>query len=188
MKKTLMIGGLMAALAAVPATAPAKPGNGHGHGVSGQARSHGNSISGHARGVAPATSRRCARSQRVAYVARGGFVSFTPTPETTDGANAGTLVVDVQRSNQHGRNLRGQQTLTIADQRVVLSGVSDANGDGAVTLADAAAGDRVKLIGKVVRPRRGCTGQTSVQLRQVKVERPAPATTTPADPTTDPQG
>jgi hypothetical protein len=159
-------------LAVVPAAgAPAKS----GHGPGGKHGKPAGQKLGKGKG-------RCAKPQRKAFVVGGLFVSFTATADTTDAPDAGDLVVDVKKSNRHARSLSGQQTFVTTGAKVNLVGVTDGDGDGAVTLADARAGDKVKLIGKLVRPKRGCTqAEPTVAIRKVTVKRPgAPEPAEPA--------
>jgi hypothetical protein len=124
---------------------------------------------------------RCARLHKKAFVAAGAFVSFTASADTTDSPDAGDLVVDVKHTNRHARSSGGQQTFSTASARVRLVGVTDGNADGVLGLADALAGDRVKLIGKLVGPKRGCTGERTVVVRKVKVKRPSAQATLSGD-------
>jgi hypothetical protein len=146
MKFTALIA--TAALAAVPAAAAAHPGNGPGKGQA-QREAHapdkGSLTAGHG---------RCARPQRVAFVARGTFVSFADD----------SLVMNVVRANHHARSYTSGTPLSTKGATVVFHGLTGF--DQAVST------DRVMVIGKLVRPKRGCSGDTSVVLRRVTVSRP----------------
>ena len=133
-----------AALAAVPALAAADP----GHGQSGA----------HAHGLG-----RCDHPQRVAFVARGSLVSFD--------AGTGNVVLNVVRANHHARAFTSGQPLSTTGARLRFGGLTDGNADGTVGLDDVVSTDRVMVIGKLVRPKRGCAGTTSVVLRKVTVAR-----------------
>ena len=141
------------ALAAVPAGAAAHPGHGNGHGK-GQAQreAHAPANDGVTKGGG-----RCARLQRVAFVARGTFVSFADD----------ALVMKVVRANHHARSYTSGAPLSTKGAKVTFRGLTGF--DQAVST------DQVMVIGKLLRPKRGCTGDTSVVLRKVKVTRKAPA-------------
>jgi hypothetical protein len=154
MKTTALIAA--AALAAVPAAAAAHPGNGQGQGQGkGLAQRE-----AHAPDAAKGKG-RCARPQRVAFVARGTFVSFADD----------ALVMKVVRANHHARSYTSETPLSTKGAKVTFRGLTGF--DQAVST------DRVMVIGKLVRPRRGCTGDTSVVLRKVMVTRTPPADQTP---------
>jgi hypothetical protein len=141
-----------AALAAVPALAAADPGHGRGHDQAGP----------HAQGLG-----RCGHPQRVAFVARGTLVSYD--------AATGNIVLNVVRANHHARAFTSGQPLSTTGARLRFRGVTDGNSDGSVGLDDVISTDRVTVIGKLVRPKRGCDGSTSVVLRKVMVSRPGAA-------------
>ena len=148
MKTTALIAA--AALAAVPAAAAAHPGNGQGRGQGLAQRE------AHAPDAAKGKG-RCARPQRVAFVARGTFVSFADD----------ALVMKVVRANHHARAYTSGTPLSTKGAKVTFRGLTGF--DQAVST------DRVMVIGKLVRPKRGCSGDTSVVLRRVRVTRkPAP--------------
>jgi hypothetical protein len=102
-------------------------------------------------------------------------VSFTPTADTTDSPDFGDLVLSVTRANHHARTYVSKTPLSTVGALVSFRGVTDGNADKAVGFDDALATDTVKVIGKLVRPKRGCTGDTTVKLRKVMVNRPDPA-------------
>ena len=143
-----------AALAAVPALAAADPGHGHGNGHA-QGR---NQSGAHVHGLG-----RCGHPQRVAFVARGTLVSFD--------AGTGNVVLNVVRANHHARAFTSGQPLSTTGASLRFRGVTDGNADGTVGLDDVVSTDRVMVIGKLVRPKRGCAGSTSVVLRKVMVTR-----------------
>ena len=138
-----------AALAAVPAAASAHPGNGHGKGQA-QREAHAPNNDGPAK-----PGNRCARLQRVAFVAHGTFVSFADD----------MLVMKVVRANHHARAFTSGTPLSTKGAKVTFQGLTGF--DQAVST------DRVTVIGKLLRPKRGCSGDTSVVLRKVMVKRPA---------------
>lgn len=145
-----------------PATVPAGAPNGHGHG-GGHGKSH-----------------RCV-AHRVGYVAAGTLVSQTLVLDTPATPNArpsysGDVTIAVTRTNHAARGDKGTtKTYTLAHARVVL-GLADQNNDGSVGLDDLAAGDRVKVIGKVTVLRRGCDQSRftpTTTIRQLVVHAPA---------------
>jgi hypothetical protein len=94
----------------------------------------------------PGTSRKCA-AHKSAYIASGQFVSWAAT-QSANGTWTGTLTVHVTRSNHHGKSANGTDvTYTLSDTKVTF-------GEGA---NPPAAGDPVKLIGKVSEVARKCT-------------------------------
>jgi hypothetical protein len=182
MNKTAKILTLALAVGVLPAAgAQAKSANGNGHGK-GHAKAERDAAPGTAAApdAKPVKSKsRCERSQSVGFVLRGGYVSFAPSADAADAATAGDLTLDVPRANKHARGGETRRTVSIAGARVAFEGVADTGGDG-VGFEDARAGDRVKVVGKLVRPKRGCEGTTSVVVKKVKVSREAPETAEPA--------
>jgi opacity protein-like surface antigen len=166
--KKIAIAATTAALAAVPAVAAAHPGQGHGQG--GGAGPHG--LGKAHKQDAPAGHGRCARPQRVGFVAAGSLVSFTPTADATDSPNFGDLVLKVTRANHHAATYTSNTPLSTVGARVSFAGVTDGNADNSVGFDDVQGTDTVMVIGKLVRPKRGCQGDTTVQLRKVMVHRP----------------
>lgn len=159
-----------AAMAAVPATAAAHPGNGASNG---QGRAHGQGLTH--RADQAQGGNRCARPQRVGFVARGTFVSFADD----------ALVIKVVRANHHARPYVNGDPLSTKGAKVTFVGVTDGNADNSVGFDDAVATDRVMVIGKLVRPKHGCSGDTSVVLRKVMVIRPDQTADTPQAPEQD---
>lgn len=174
MKKVVLAATLAAVAVAVPAQAspPASPGA--------QGKSHSTK--------AGSKSKRCT-PRSVAYVAFGEYVSGALTQTqgaaTTDDASddrwSGTLVVDVKRTNKHGRADKGtQKTYTLTDARVRLA---DRNGDGTADLP--VAGDRTRVQGKVTRLNRRCdaSGFTAeLKIRSVGFHKPKSAETLAPNP------
>jgi hypothetical protein len=140
----------VAALAAVPGAAAAHPGNGPGKGQA-QREAH-----AHNKGSLTAGGGRCARPQRVAFVARGTFVSFADD----------ALVIKVVHANHHARTYTSGTPLSTKGATVTFQGLTGF--DQAVST------DQVMVIGKLVRPKHGCSGDTSVVLRRVMVKRSPP--------------
>ena len=145
-----------AALAVVPAAA-AHPGNGHGKGQA-QREAHARDKGAGANGGG-----RCARPQRVGFVARGTFVSFADE----------ALVMKVERANHHARAYTSGTPLSTQGATVTFRGLKGFD--------EAVSTDRVMVIGKLVRPKRGCSGDTSVVLRRVTVRREAAEPVPPQD-------
>ena len=94
----------------------------------------------------PLASRRCA-PHRVAYIASGQFVSWAATQSGT-GRWTGTMTVHLTRSNHHARNTKGDDvTYTLSNTRVRFAHGSN----------PPAAGDPVKVLGKVSEVAKRCT-------------------------------
>ena len=141
------------ALAATAAGAQADPPNPHPHG------NHG-----------PKAPKKC-KPQSIGFHASGALVSQAltqtagaDTSTKRDDRYSGTVTVDVKRANH--RAPAGVQTFTLANDRVHFS-------HGAAP----AAGDRVKLYGKLTRAHKGCTDPAApvVDLRRVRFKAAAHA-------------
>jgi hypothetical protein len=168
-KRTLIAaaaGALMTGPAwALPALAPADPGNGHGpptttppRGGENQGISHrsteGTEHSGGAGHGPPAGSHKCT-PHRVGYVASGTLVNQT-LAENADGTYSGELTVEVKHANHHAKS-DTSTTKTYKVEKVHVSfGLADTNSDGSVGLDDLKAGDRVRLIGKITALAKQC--------------------------------
>lgn len=171
-----------------PATVPVGPPQTTPVGSPDGSGSHGSGPQGHGKsGGQHGKSHRCV-AHKVGYVAAGTLVSQTLTLDgsgTAPGSSAshptrptysGDVTIAVTRTNHWARGDKGTtKTYTLVHAHVVL-GLADQNGDGRVDLADLAAGDRVKVIGKVTVLRRGCdkSGFTpTITIRQLIVHAPA---------------
>jgi hypothetical protein len=160
MKLNIKIGTLAAVgalVAAVPATA--HPGNGNGGGQSHKCQSHNR-----------------------AYVESGTVDSTTAATmvQNSDGTWTGTLTVDVTRANHAAKADKGQTvtyTFTSAQLNVRFDG-----GETAF-----AAGDRVKLIGKIAAAGKHCPAPTTPAAPVFKrvVVHPAASSDTSGSGTTD---
>ncbi|HLH64695.1 MAG TPA: hypothetical protein VKV27_03260 [Solirubrobacteraceae bacterium] len=134
---------------AAPAAAHPGPGGNHGrHNGQGQSGTPGD----HGRGSS--RSRRC-EPHNVAYVESGTIDATTASTlaQNPDGTWSGTLVVDVRNVNHHALGDRGKTvtyTFTDAHLRVRFQ-------HGTTTFA---AGERVKLIGKIEMVARRCMALT----------------------------
>lgn len=134
---------------------------------------------GHGNGGQHGKPHRCV-AHKVGYVAAGTLVSQTlvldPTATPDHPTYSGDVTIAVTRTNHAARGDKGTtKTYTLVKARVVL-GLTDQNADGRVDLGDLAAGDRVKVIGKVTTLRRRCdqTGFTATTtIRQLVVHAPA---------------
>ena len=152
MKKSVLSLVAIAAIAAVPvAGAEAKPRDG-------KLKQH--RVSKLDRGKA----KRCAKLQRVGFVVDGTFGGYVD-PD---------LTVDVVEANRHARNwiAANGNAFSTAGASVAFEGVTDSDLDASVTFADVVGTDQVILVGKLSRPKRGCTGDQSVVVRHVQVTRP----------------
>jgi hypothetical protein len=164
MNKTLMLTGL----AALTMTAPAIAETPEHHGTSGDhaAKTHSQSKSKH-----------CKKTHSHAYIVRGALVSQARTTNP-DGTVDGTIVVNVEKVNHHARADKGVATTYTLDDAKLQVTTEDRNKDGKVDQADAAAGDRVKLQGKITRRNKKCSadGFTATKtFRRVTISAPEPA-------------
>jgi hypothetical protein len=116
----------------------------------------------------PSRSHKCA-VRKVAYIASGTLVSWAAT-QNSDGTYSGTVTVHVTRANHHAKNDKGNDvTYTLANSRVRFG--SGAN--------PPAAGDPVKVIGKVTAVSKKCADQSAagtVTVRQLVVTAPQTST------------
>ena len=160
MKKILVAVAAVSLIALPAAGAQAKP-SGKAHGKSERAgeRDSSERRSGERRG----RSKRCRKPTRRGFVVRGSLA----------GHDADSVTLEVARANRHARRwLRDNgPTFDTSRARVSFEGVEDGNGDGAVDLADVVATDRVRVIGKLSVPKRGCDGDTELAVRKVSVVR-----------------
>lgn len=142
MLKKALLAGCVAALAATPAWAlPAQA----QHGKAGD----------HAQTAPHGKSHKC-KPHKVAYVAVGTLVSQTLTQDAGAKTYSGTVVVNVTRTNHNGKADKGQQvTYTLTKARITF-GLADQNNDGSVGLDDLAAGDPVRVIGKITALAKKC--------------------------------
>ena len=126
-----------------------------------------------------AKSKRC-KGPNVGYTVRG---TLAAAPDTSV-ADKVTLSVNVTSTSKHARALKtGTQpaSITVPAAAYKYTGTAPATAD---------AGDRVKIIGKIHKPKKkGCPAPTAEQLeakiRKATVSEPEPAeeTTQPAQPT-----
>jgi hypothetical protein len=152
MKKSLLSVLAIGAIAVVPvAGAQAKP----VHKIN-KGQSKAKSVKG--------KSKKCAKLQRVGFVVDGTFGSYAD-PD---------LTVAVVEANRHARSwvAANGSTFSTAGARMAFEGVTDGDTDGFVTFADVLSTDQVILVGKLTRPKKGCTGDQSVVVRHVHVIRP----------------
>jgi hypothetical protein len=131
----------------------------------------------------PARSHKCT-PHKVGYVAAGTLASQTlvvdaaaaedSTPKPT---YSGDVTIDVTKTNRAAKADKGTtKTYTLDHARVVL-GLDDQNADGRVDLADVAATDRVKVIGKVTKLAKKCdqTGFTAtITIKKADIKPPKP--------------
>jgi len=147
MLRKALLAGSFAALAAMPlwalpAQAHSNHANDHATAPHGQSGQHGK-------------SHKC-KPHKVAYVAVGTLVSQTLAQDAGASTYSGDVVVNVTRTNRHARADKGQQvTYTLTKARLTF-GLADTNNDGSVGLDDLAAGDRVRVIGKITTLAKKC--------------------------------
>ena len=151
MKRIIILALAGLATLALPLAAGAKPPSADGQKPAGK---HG------------AKSKRCAKPKRVGFVAAGPLVAVDQS----------SLTVGVERGNRHARRwLEDNDAVFDVDGLTVgFAGVVDGDASGTVDLADVLAGDRVRVVGKLSLPKRGCDGEATLSLRKVKVSREAP--------------
>jgi hypothetical protein len=150
MKKSILSMLAIAAIAAVPvAGAQAKPPAGKGkHRVT---------------KLNKGKSKKCAKLQRVGFVVDGTFGSYAD-PD---------LTVDVVEANKHARGwvAANGSTFSTTGASVAFEGVTDGDADGLVSFADVTSTDQVIVVGKLSRPKKGCTGARSLVVRHVQITR-----------------
>lgn len=145
MKKIIVCAVVAVSLVAMPVlSAEAKPGKG---GKSAKAQK----------------SKRCKKPRRLGFVVRGSLASF----------DAESVTLTVAKANRHARRYleSNPATFSTADAKVRFVGVTDTGTDG-VGVEDVVATDVVRIRGKLVVPKRGCSGDTTLVVRKVKVIRP----------------
>jgi hypothetical protein len=109
----------------------------------------------------PGTSRKCT-AHEAAYIASGQFVSRAAT-QSANGTWTGTITVHVTRSNHHAASAKG------TDVTYPLSNTKVTFGEGG---NPPAAGDPVKVIGKVSDVAKKCTqsgSSTQITVRKVHI-------------------
>lgn len=185
MKKLAILASLAAMAVAVPAQAH-KPDGAPGMGETGASHSEGKGgkpEGAGSKGKKKGHKNRCTRG----YIASGLFVEGTLTQ--TEGADtekrrddrySGTLTVDVKRGNRHAKSDVGTtKTYTLTDVRVRFA---DTNGDGKVD--EPAAGDRVKVFGRITRDSERCNPSgdpLETTINKVKFGSPPAAPEAPAE-------
>jgi hypothetical protein len=91
---------------------------------------------------------------------------------------SGDVTIDVKRANHAAKGDKGTTKTYTLDHARVVFGLDDQNSDGRVDLSDLAAGDRVKVIGKVTKLAKRCdqTGFTpTLTIKKLIVHEPAQA-------------
>jgi hypothetical protein len=167
--RKIFLGAVAAALTsspawALPAVAPANPGNGHSHAGANGSEGKRSGQNGTTHG----NSHKCA-AHRVGYVAGGSLEAQTLT-ENEDGTFSGELEVLVAHTNHHAKRDKGNVVTYSVENAHVTFGMEDTNGDGTVGLDDLAKGDRVHLLGRISVLVRKCpTGEFTqvLKIRQV---------------------
>ena len=113
----------------------------------------------------PAKAQKCTKTQAVGFTVQGSDAAYAD----------GTLSFTVSEANKHARGYLAGATrpaFSAAGAKVVLDGVTDADGNGVVDLADIASTDAVAVVGKLTQPRKGCTGATRLAIQKIEVTRP----------------
>jgi hypothetical protein len=129
----------------------------------------------------PASSHKCT-PHKVGYVAAGTLVSQTLALDSGAPADkptySGDVTIDVKKTNKAAKGDKGTTKTYTLDHARVVFGLDDQNSDGNVDLSDVAAGDRVKVIGKVTKLAKRCdqTGFTpELTIKKLIVHEPAQA-------------
>lgn len=171
MKKLILTLTTVAALAAVPvagAQASSSDNGARAEQQTSQKRTQSRKQGqGRGKGQKRRGSNRCAKPKRVGFVVQGALASY----------DAQSVTLDVQKVNRHARAwLAAPNPPSFATEglRFSFEGVSDDNGTG-LGLDDVVGTDRVRVVGKLLQPKRGCAGDSQLRLRAVKVTREAPA-------------
>ena len=111
-------------------------------------------------------SKRCKKARSVGFVVRGSLESYEDA----------SVTLAVQRANRHARRWLEAGNAPVFDTtglRVKFAGVTDANADSVVDLADVLPTDRVKVLGKLAVPKAGCEGEVALKLKKLRVSRNA---------------
>ena len=155
MKKIALVAMTSTALLAGPALAAEAKGPKSGSGKSG-------------------SSKRCAKTTKVGFQLRGSLANY----------DAESVSVTVTKANKHAKGWLAANPATFALTGVELKfeGVTDSDGNGVVDLGDVLPSDRVKVDGKLAQPKRGCTGDTALSVRRIKVVREVPEDPAPEPP------
>ena len=116
-----------------------------------------------------AKSKRCKKGRAVGFVVAGTLASV----------EGSSVTLTVARANRHARRWleTGEAAFDTAGLTVSYVGVTDGDLSGAVDLADVLPTDRVRVLGKLALPKRGCEGEAVLTLRKVKVLREVAAET-----------
>lgn len=109
-------------------------------------------------------AKKCEKPRRRGFTVNGTFASYADP----------ILTVDVRRANKHARVWlkKNAPAFSTVDARVRIKNVTDGDGNGTVDLADGVVTDRIKIRGKLIQPRRGCEGDTTVKIKKIKLKRP----------------
>jgi hypothetical protein len=116
----------------------------------------------------PAQSQACKKPQAVGFVAVGALSAY----------DASSVTLTVSAANRPARDYLASHDpiFSIASARVGFEGVTDSNDDTNVGFDDVLPTDLVVVIGKLTKPKHGCTGSQSLSIRMVEVVREAEET------------
>lgn len=109
-----------------------------------------------------AKAKKCSKLTKVGFVAQGSLGSFDET----------SVTLTVTKQNKHARTwLTGNDpSFSLAGAKLAFEGIADANGNG-VGLDDVVASDRVRVIGKLAQPKRGCEGASALTVKKIQAVR-----------------
>jgi hypothetical protein len=169
---------------AMPALAPADPGNGHGppsshpNNTENPGSKHRSDKGTEHSGGSHKGSHKCT-AHKVGYVVSGVLVS-DKLEKNADGTYSGELTLEVKQANHHARkDLKEEKTRTYKEKELekvhVTFGLADTNNDGSVGLDDVQKGDRVMVIGKITTLAKKCDQKEfkpAVTIRQVVFHAP----------------
>lgn len=173
-RKILLAAGA-AALMSTPAWAD--PGKGPGDHPNANAQNgvnHSDKGNGHGKSGEHGKSHKC-MPHGVGYVASGTLVSQALKQDEGADTYSGTVEVEVTHANHHAAaDLTKKVVYEVSKVHVGLD-VKDTNNDGSVGLDDLAAGDRVRVIGKITAIAPKCTGQFTATktIRRIVFHAPA---------------
>ena len=109
--------------------------------------------------------KKCEKLIRVGFTVNGTFVMWDESMQR--------VTVLVSRANKHARrwlNQSNDPVFSTIGARVKFVGVTD-NG-GPVGFGDVERTDRVKVRGKLRMPKKRCEGDTTLNIKKIKVKRP----------------
>lgn len=110
-----------------------------------------------------AKSKRCGKVKSVGFVVRGTLASSVED----------SVTLTVTKSNKHAARWleENDPSFDTAGLTISYEGVTDADANTVVDLADVLPTDRVKVKGKLALPKAGCEGEVVLTVKKVSVSR-----------------